>query len=85
MSRLITQQQMTVMLAVASARAVPIVPSGWRMPRGFELRGPRGSRTIVDVESDGMVDREKVQNWVAGIHYGDRLVSLLRNNLRRAR
>lgn len=66
-----TPTQMTAVLAVHSARAVPIVPEGWQVPNGYTLHGPRGNKTVVVVDANGNLDASTVRLWLDGIAYGD--------------
>jgi hypothetical protein len=66
-----TPYEMTIALAVHSARAEPIIPDGWQVPNGYTLRGPRGNKGCVCVDANGNVDAFSVRLWLDGIAYGD--------------
>jgi hypothetical protein len=69
-----TPTQMNALLAVHSARAVPIVPEGWRVPNGYTLRGPRGNKKVISVDHNGNLsahDEWHLRLWLDGIAYGD--------------
>ena len=66
-----TPQEMTAALAALDCRAVPIIPDGWTTPNGYELRGPRGNRSVVAVNADGNPDAFAVRLWLEGIAYGN--------------
>lgn len=66
-----TYNQMMALLAIASARAEPIIPEGWTHANGYILRGPRGNKKVVVVKADGMIDGFSVKLWLDGIAYGD--------------
>lgn len=67
-----TPAQMNAALAVHSARSEPIIPSGWKVPNGYTLRGPRGNKKAVIVDHSGNVSDFDVHLWLDGIAYGDR-------------
>jgi hypothetical protein len=66
-----TPSEMNAVLAVHSARAVPIIPEGWQVPNGYELHGPRGNKGCVGVDADGNVDEFSVRLWCDCVAYGD--------------
>ena len=63
---------MNAVLAVHSARAVPIIPAGWQVPNGYTLHGPHGNKTVVTVDANGNVSDFRINLWLDGIAYGDR-------------
>lgn len=66
-----TPTEMIAALAVHSCRAEPIVPEGWKVPNGYNLRGPRGNKGCVGVDANGNVDAFSVKLWLDGTAYGD--------------
>jgi hypothetical protein len=71
-----TPRAMNAELAVHSARAVPIVPDGWKMPNGYELRGPRGHRVTISAGHDGDIppnEEARLRRWLTSIADGDKM------------
>ena len=65
-----TPQEMNAVLSAHDARAEPIVPEGWSVPNGYILRGPRGTKCVASVDSDGNVDDFRINLWLDGLSYG---------------
>jgi hypothetical protein len=67
-----TFAEMTALLAVHGARAVPMFHPDTAAPAGFMLHGPRGNKKCVFVTDAGWVDGFSVKLWCDGIAYGDK-------------
>lgn len=66
-----TPAQMNAALAVASARAEPIIPDGWQVPNGYTLHGPRGRKGCVGVDAMGNVPEFDIKLFCDSIAYVD--------------